>query len=137
MAFNVRLFGYAGLSRFGVVNPSQLATDSVFQLSQPYLWASGPISSDGSIPVTFVNASAPAGITHDMTAVLRVEIPSGVAIRYEINPPNRSATPTDDSPLLWGNTNLEFEIGWQFSFIEAGAAPSPPPPLSDPVPIIF
>lgn len=119
MAFNVRLFGHAGLSRMVVLNAHQFSSDSVFQLAQPYLWASGVLSSNGATPVNFTNTSLPAGQTLDNTRVLRIEVPDGQAIRYEVNPPNRSTLASASSPILTGSNQIAFGSGWQFSFIDA------------------
>lgn len=122
MAFNVRLFGHAGLMRMKVLNAHQLNTDSVYQLAQPYLWASGPLTSNGATPVGFTNTNLPSGQTTDNTDLLRIEIPDGAAIRYEVNPPNRSISASTNSPILTGNNQIKFGSGWGFSFIDASTA---------------
>ena len=121
MAFNVRLFGHAGLTKMHVMNAHQLFTDSVFQLAQPYLWASGALQTNGATPVSYTNNALPAGQTKDNTDILRVEIPDGQAIRYEINNGTRNVAPSVNSPRLEGNNQIKFGSGWQFSFIDASA----------------
>lgn len=119
MSFNVRLFGHSGLTRMEVRNPHQFSSDSVFQLTQPYLWASGPLPSNALTPVSYTNTSTPAGQTLDGTQVLRIEVPDGQAIRYEVNPPNRNVAASTNSPILTGSNQIAFGSGWTFSFIDA------------------
>jgi hypothetical protein len=118
MAFNVRLFGHAGLTRMKVLSAHQFSSDSVFQLAQPYLWASGPLAASGAAN-NYTQTALPVGNTRDLTDILRVEVPDGQSIRYEVNPPGRNVVASTNSPILTGRDQIKFGVGWQFSFIDA------------------
>lgn len=119
MAFTVRIFGHDGLSRMKVLSAGQLSTDSVFQLNQPYLW-SEQLVTNGTTPVASVPVTVlPTGKTNDSTDILRIEVPDGQAIRYEVNPPNRSTAASVNSPILSGNNQIKFGAGWTISIIDA------------------
>jgi len=118
MSFSVRIFGHSGLLRMKVVNSHQFSSDSVFQLSQPYLWGT-LLTSNGTTPVNYTFTGLPANQTQDTTDILRIEVPDGDAIRYEVNPPGRSVAASANSPILTGNNQIKFGVGWQFSFIDA------------------
>lgn len=118
MAFNVRIFGYAGLTRMRVLNQSQFSSDSVFQLAAPYLW-SQMLVTNGTTPVSSTAPTLPAGQTIDNTDILRIEIPDGDAIRYEVNPPNRNVAASANSPILQGLNQIKFGVGWTISIIDA------------------
>lgn len=120
MAFNVRLFGHAGLSRMKVLNQGQFSSDSVYQLTQPYLWTQLLVT-NGATPVSSTPASLPAGQTLDATDILRIEIPDGDAIRYEVNNGVRNVAASVNSPKLVGNNQLKFGAGWTLSIIDASA----------------
>jgi len=120
MSFTVRIFGHDGLSRMKVLGSGagQLSTDSVFQLNQPYLWAQQLVT-NGTTPVASAVATTPAGKTNDPTDILRIEVPDGQAIRYEVNPPNRSTVASANSPMLSGRDQIKFGAGWTISIIDA------------------
>ena len=114
MAFNCRVFGYAGLAQMPKVNPTEYSADSVFQLEQPYLWRETLVADVAAV------SSSPDSVSRTM--ILRVEIPDGEAIRYEINPPNRSGgvvVASTNSPKLSGINNFYFRSGWTISIINA------------------
>ena len=115
MAFTVRVFGYRGISQLPVVLPKQFSSDGVFQLSQPYEW-SDPKS------VSAVAVSTTAQAAGDRTKIVRIEVPDGETIRYEINPPNRAGgvvVASANSPSLSGIKHFEFYQGWTLSMIDA------------------
>lgn len=120
MSFTVRIFGHDGLSRMKVLGSGagQFSSDSVFQLNQPYLWAQ-QLTTNGATPVSSTIASTPSGKTQDPTDILRIEIPDGDAIRYEVNPPNRSVAASSNSPILQGLNQIKFGAGWVLSIIDA------------------
>lgn len=120
MAFTVRIFGHDGLARMRVVGTGggQMSTDSVFQLNQPYLWAQSLVT-NGLTAVASVAASIPAGRTRDDTDVLRIEVPDGQAIRYEVNSQNRNVAASANSPILTGRDQIKFGAGWTISIIDA------------------
>jgi len=124
MSFNVRLFGHNQITRLHDGVQKALHTDSIYQLKQPYLWASGVLPSTGATPVTYTQTAIPAGQTQDTTSILRVEIQDGQSIRYEVNPPNRSVAASASSPIMTGRNQIEFGVQWQFSFIDAAAVAS-------------
>lgn len=118
MAFNVRIFGYQGIVPLKVVEgEAQARSDSVFQLKQPHLWVQ-VLSAD----VTAISSVAPtilAPYSTDLTSVLRIEIPDGQSIRYEVNSPNRSLVASTNSPILSGRDQIQFGAGWRISLIDA------------------
>lgn len=120
MAFSVRIFGHDGLSRMKVLGSGagQFSSDSVFQLNLPYLWAA-TLTTNGTTPVSSTVAPTPAGKTQDPTDILRIEVPDGQAIRYEVNPPNRSINASVNSPIMDGRNQIKFGAGWTISIIDA------------------
>ena len=120
MAFTVRIFGHDGLSRMKVLGAGagQLSTDSVFQLNQPYLWAQQLVT-NGATPIASAVAPTPQGKANDPTDILRLEVPDGQGIRYEVNPPNRSVLASANSPILSGLNQIKFGAGWTISIIDA------------------
>lgn len=115
MAFNVRVFSHEGLSQMRLILPNQYSADSVFQLTQPYLWSQ----------VISVSAVA-AALSPDNTArvtILRIEVPDGQSIRYEINPTGRAIVAGTQSPILSGHDQFVFAPGWGLSLIDAAALP--------------
>lgn len=120
MSFTVRIFGHDGLSRMRVLGSGagQMSTDSVFQLNQPYLWAQQLVT-NGATPVGSTPAALPSGMTRDNTDMLRIEVPDGQAVRYEVNPPNRAIAASANSPLLTGLNQIKFGSGWTISIIDA------------------
>lgn len=119
MAFNVRIFGHAGLIRMRVVNAAdQFSSDSVYQLQQPYLWRE-TLTTNGLTAVSSAVQSTPAGQTQDKTSVLRIEVPDSQAIRYEVNPPGRSTSADSNSPIMSGHNQVQFGAGWTISIIDA------------------
>ena len=120
MAFTVRIFGHDGLSRMKVLGSGagQFSSDSVFQLNQPYLWAQ-QLTTNGTTPVSSTAAPTPTGRANDATDILRIEIPDGQSIRYEVNPPNRATNAGVNSPILSGLNQIKFGAGWLLSIIDA------------------
>lgn len=51
--------------------------------------------------------------------LLRVEVPDGQTIRYEVNPSGTATQATSNSPTLEGNREIMFGPNWVFSFIDA------------------
>ncbi len=119
MAFNVRVFGYQGLEQIPLINPRQYSADSVMQLIQPYLWGQ-------TVSVSAVAASTSAQPDQDRTTAIAIEVPDGQAIRYEINPPNRTGgavTANVNSPILSGRNVMYFRPGWTVSMVDATGLP--------------
>lgn len=119
MAFNVRVFGYRGLQQMPNVLPKQYSADSVFQVIEPYEWGQ-------MISVSAAVASTAAQALPDETQMIRIEVPDGDTIRYEINPPNRTGgviNAGEHSPSLSGKDYFYFRQGWTVSMIDAAALP--------------
>lgn len=119
MSFNVRIFGYRGIVQGQVLIPQQDSKDSLYMLWQPYEFAQ-LAASNGATPVT-MSAGVALG-QQDLSTILRVEIPDGNAIRYEINPPPRNVAASANSPSLTGITQIKWGPGWTLSFIDAATA---------------
>lgn len=116
MAFNVRVFGHRGIEQLHESLPRQFSSDSVHVLVQPYEWA-------GLLVATAVAVSSNAQAIPDKTQILRVEVPDGQSIRYEINTPGRGAVAGNNSPILSGHDQFYFRQGWTISIIDAATLP--------------
>lgn len=122
-AFNVRIFAYRGTRQIHQVLVKQYNADSVFVLDEPYLW-SQLLAVNGATPVSSapVSGSADGGST-----VLRIEVPDGQQIRYEINPSGPSASNTrvagNTSPRLSGFDNFQWGAGYSISVVDAASFP--------------
>lgn len=116
MAFNVRIFGYRGLSQIPSALPKEFHADSVQALSEPYEFAQ-KLTSNGAAVIT---STADSTAT---TRCLRVEVADGQAIRYEVGPSGTIRTPGDTSPILSGINVFEFSPGWLFKFVDAASYP--------------
>lgn len=119
MAFFVRVYGHRGIIQMPLVLPKQFSSDSIFQLIQPYEW--GQV-----ISVSAVAASSAAVAAPDKTAILRIEVPDGQTVRYEINPPNRTGGAVvagNGSPRISGFNQFFFNAGWTISLIDATGLP--------------
>jgi hypothetical protein len=120
MAFNVRIFGYRGLVQGIIQIPQQDSKDSLFMLYQPYEFAA-LAQSNGATPVNIQSPINPS--QSDLSKILRVEIPDGQGIRYEINPPGRTTAASTNSPSLTGILQIAWGAGWSMSFIDLATAP--------------
>ena len=119
MAFNTRIFAYRGIIQMPLVLPKQFSSDSIFQLIQPYEW-SAVLSVSGSA------ISSAADTTHSQVQILRVEVPDGQTVRYEINPPNRTGgavSAGNTSPSQSGYQQYFFQPGWTISLVDASSFP--------------
>jgi hypothetical protein len=117
MAFNVRIFGYRGNTQMRDALPKQYSADSVRMLVEPYEFGQ-TLASNGLTPVT-----SAADTTHDRVTMIKVEVPDGQTIRYEVQPPVGARAVGVNSPRLSGIDFYEFAPGWTFSFIDAASAP--------------
>lgn len=115
MAFNVRVFGHRGIVQLPFVNPRQFSGDSVYVLMQPYEW-SQVLTTNGATAV-----SSSAVPTPDLTQLIRIEVPDGQSIRYEINSPGRVVSAGNSSPTMSGITQLFFGTSWTISVVEAAS----------------
>lgn len=116
MAFNVRVYGHRGIIQMSLVLPKQFSSDSIFQLVEPYEW--GQV-----ISVSAVAASSSAQAAPDATQLLRIEVPDGQTVRYEINPPGRAVVASTNSPRISGFNQFYFKQGWTISIIDAAGLP--------------
>jgi hypothetical protein len=112
MSFTVRIFGHRGISQSHVVTPQQDSKDSVYVLHQPYAWSQA-LTTNGQTPVS----STP--VNPDGATLLRVEVPDGQAIRYEINAGTRNVPASANSPLLTGRDQLMWIGNATLSIIDA------------------
>lgn len=121
-AFNIRVFGFRGIQQMKNFNPKQFSSDSVYQLVHPYIFAQVLVV-NGATPVS----SAPlTGGDYDQVTILRVEVPDGQAIRYEINPPTRQGgvvAAGNASQYHSGLDTFYFAPGWTISAVDAASFP--------------
>lgn len=120
MTFNVRITGYRGIVQSPVLIPGQDSKDSVYLMNQPYEFTQVGTSA-GASPITL----GPSGlaVSADFSRIVRVEVPPGSTIRYEVNPPGRSVSAGNTSPSLTGIQNIMWGPGWTLSFVDAASFP--------------
>lgn len=116
MAFNVRVFGYRGIRNLPRISFQQRADDSVNVLEEPYEWRQLLVV-NGTIPPAFTT------VNPDKSQLLRIEVPDGSAIRYELNPPSRAAVADGSSPRQVGDQNYPWGPGWSLSIVDAASYP--------------
>lgn len=112
----VRIFGYNGLRMIPKHLPQEFSTDSVQMVNEPYLWKQ-MLETDDLTPV------ASDAEINDKAHFVRVEVPDGQKIRYEINPPTRSVDASEESPSLAGVDYFNWGEGYTISIIDAANAP--------------
>ena len=110
MAFNVRLFGYAGIIQIQQRLVKQYNADSVFVNEEPRLWSQLIVCSAVAANSTVV------ALTPDNTQMVMVEVPDGQQIRYEVQPQG----PTAPGALVAGNLSRRafgfFPLYWQAGY---------------------
>lgn len=122
MAFSVRLYGHTGLARMSVIGAGQFSSDSVFQLTQPYLWTQ--LLTAGAAPVSSVIPPTPDGQSLDATTILRIEVPDGQSIRYEVNTQGgRNVAAGTQSPILTGRDQIKWGSKSLLSIVDAASFP--------------
>jgi hypothetical protein len=113
---NVRLFGYSGIVQLEQRLLKQFNSDSTFVRQEPYLWASGPIALNGATPV-----ASTVQPSDDATFVV-VEVDTGAAVRYELNPNGPTAanarSASANSPKLTGENLFQWFRGATMSFVD-------------------
>lgn len=123
MAFNVRIFAYSGMRQIQQVLVKQFNSDSVFVLEEPYKW-SQIVVANGATPASSVPVS---GSADGGSTILRIEVPDGQQIRYEINPSGPSSstarTAGNTSPRLSGVDNFQWGPGFSLSVVDAASFP--------------
>jgi hypothetical protein len=113
--YNVRVLGFRGVQQIPLINSRQFSSDSVFQLIYPYEFSQTLSIAPGG---GAVSSAADAG---KQTQILRIEVPDGQTIRYEINPPGRAIAAGANSPSLSGKDQFSFAVGWSVSIADIGA----------------
>lgn len=120
MAFTVRIFTYRGMRQIQQVLVKQFNSDSVFVLEEPYI-ASQTLNVNGATPVSSVP------VANDGSQILRIEVPDGQQIRYEINPSGPTASNArvagTNSPRLAGFDNFQWGSGYSISMVDAASFP--------------
>ena len=94
--YNVRVLGFRGVQQIPLINSRQFSSDSVVQLVYPYEFSQVLVVAGGGGPVS--SAADPG----KNTQILRIEVPDGQTIRYEINPPGRAVAAGPQSPAYRG-----------------------------------
>mgnify|MGYP001612348418 CR=1 FL=1 len=117
MAFTIRLHTYRGNTQMMDVLPKQYSADSVRMLQEPYEAAEALVS-NGLVPVT-----STADTIHTQVNMIRVEVPDGQSIRYEVLQPGSARVVGVNSPRMSGIDFYPFYPGWRFSFIDQASAP--------------
>lgn len=112
MSFSVRIYGHRGIAQTTIVDPHQQSNDSLFLLHQPYQWAQ-TLTTNGTTAVSSTPQSP------DAATILRIEVPDGQSIRYEINSGTRSVAASAQSPLLTGRDQIMWVAGAYLSIIDA------------------
>ena len=111
---SVRIFGYPGIVQIEKRLQKQFSSDSVQMRMEPYNW-SVQLTLNGLTPVTM-----PAQ-ANDTATVVFVEVDDNVAVRYELNPPGSSRSPSNvdpPSPKLQGEQPFQWFKGATMSFID-------------------
>ena len=120
MAFNVRCFGYSGLSQMHVSHERRFSSDTVFFAEEPPLW-SAVAASNGATPVSITFP----GPGVDTARVLGIEVPDNQQIRYELQLLGPSAsnarTAGNLSRRLSGFNYINWQPGATFSFADAAS----------------
>lgn len=118
--FNARLFTYQGIVQIHQRLVKQYSSDSVFLLDEPYLAAQLLVVPGGGGVVSSTVFPVP-----DLSTVLRIEIPDGQQVRYEINPNGPLASNARvagaNSPRLSGFDQFAWGKGYTLSLCDAAA----------------
>ena len=114
MAFNVRVYGYSGITQLVQSTPRAYAANGPWVLQQPYNWAQF-ITTNGS------NAVSSTVVLSDPSQLVAIEVPDGNIIRYEINPPGRAGgvvAAGNISPRTSGFMVFPWGVGYTVSIVE-------------------
>lgn len=120
--YTVRIFGHRGVTRIPTDRGVEGGTDSVQVLQQPYVWAQALTVTVSGGAVSSTAAGVPAGLTIDPTTMLRIEVPDGFIIGYEVNEGQRLVTATSASPRTSVAENIQFGPGYTLSVIDMTSA---------------
>jgi hypothetical protein len=120
MAFNVRIFGYAGLMQMHVSHQRRMATDTVWMAEEPPLWSVLGVSNGASpVPLVFPGPGA------DRANVLGIEVPDNEQIRYELQLlgplASNARTAGNLSRRMSGFDYISWTAGATFSFVDAAS----------------
>lgn len=126
MSFPVRIFAYRGIAQIQQRMVKQFNSDAVFVFDEPYAWSQLlDVADDGSGTARSSAPYAPSPGNKDNTVVLRVEVPAGRQIRYEINPNGPNAVTSRvagvNSPALSGIDFFNWGDGYTISVVDASA----------------
>lgn len=114
MAFNVRIFGYAGMSQVPQLHMRQFTGAGVFLLEEPFVFGQ-------TIAVDAASVLSVADVDQ-RTKILRVEVPDQQQVRYRIIPAGYPAADADGNcPRISGFDNFVFAPGWRIALIDAAA----------------
>lgn len=118
--FNCRIFTYRGMVQVQQRLVKQYNSDSVFVLDEPYSASQLLLVPAGGAAVTSAVFAVP-----DDSQLLRIEVPDGQQIRYEINPNGPLAVTArvagNTSPRLSGFDNFMWGKGYSISICDAAA----------------
>lgn len=119
MEFNVRIFRYRGMRQIPLLLAKDFNSDSVFVLDEPYIGSE-------VISVSGVAASS-TPVANDGSTILRIEVPDGAQIRYEINPNGPNAANArlagNGSPGLSGSDQFAWGPGYSLSVVDKASFP--------------
>jgi len=122
MAFNVRIFGYNGLTQMYVSQQRRLATDTVWLAEEPPVWSALGVS-NGATPVPLVFPGPGA----DTARVLGIEVPDLCQIRYELQLlgplASNARTAGNLSRRMSGFGYIPWVAGATFAFCDAASFP--------------
>ena len=120
MAFNVRCFGYSGLSQMHVSHERRYSSDTVFFAEEPPIWSAVAVS-NGATPVSITFP----GPGVDTARVLGIEVPDNCQIRYELQllgpTASNARTAGNLSRRLSGFNYINWQPGATFSFCDAAS----------------
>jgi len=120
MAFNLRIFGYNGLSQMHVSHERRFSSDTVFFAEEPAVWSALGVS-NGATPVSITFP----GPGVDTARVLGIEVPDNCQIRYELQllgpTASNARTAGNLSRRLSGFNYINWQPGATFSFVDAAS----------------
>jgi hypothetical protein len=111
VVFNVRIFGYRGLQQLAEFLPTKENATRPLRLNEPYEWAQVIAVNDPASNTVF---STP--VNPDISTLLKIEIPDGQMVQYDIN-----KAIDLKSPFMTGTQIIQWNQGWKLSLIQAFA----------------